>query len=70
MVGVTSNPDATEIMTQPCGDAGTVFDKIQAMCTRSANEPADAGLVMGLTNLTPEQLKKVEFEKNIENYNL
>jgi len=58
LLGVTSNPGANELLTGELN--GTpLLKQVEAMHERAADLPGDVGLVLGLTNLTPERLQSV-----------
>ena len=58
LLGVTSNPGANELLTGTL-DGTPLLKQVEAMHDRASELPGDVGLVLGLTNLTPERLASV-----------
>ena len=59
LLGVTSNPGSADLqMAQVNGQY--VFERVVQMATRGLDYPAAVGLVLGLTNITPEVWDRIE----------
>ena len=56
LLGVTSNPGASDVETQALSDGRQVFELVGEMASR---RPDDIGLVVGLTNASSEVLAKI-----------
>jgi len=59
LLGVTSNPGASDIELQQVGDR-FVFELVQDFAARLSHLPGQLGLVMGLTNVSDTVLERVE----------
>ncbi len=57
LLGVTSNPGAADLETCRLDDGRFVFERVCDLCRRAGN--GEAGLVLGLTNATPEILARI-----------
>lgn len=56
LLGVTSNPGASDVETQPLSDGRQVFELVGEMASRRSDE---IGLVVGLTNASSEVLARI-----------
>jgi len=59
LLAVTSNPGAADLELRPLADGRRVFELVGDLALRAAETPAGAGaagLVLGLTNVSPEVL--------------
>ncbi len=59
LLGVTSNPGATEFLLQP-REGRYFFEDVQKMRDKAQDLPGAVGLVAGLTNLSPEILRRLD----------
>ncbi|MGI8604338.1 MAG: orotidine-5'-phosphate decarboxylase [Verrucomicrobiales bacterium] len=61
LLAVTSNAGAADIQLQRClADGRFVFEYVQDMARRAAGRETDVGLVVGLTNASPEILSRID----------
>lgn len=58
LLGITSNPGAQDMELRDL-EGRLAFEHVQDMARKSSSYPGDAGLVVGLTNVTSEILAKV-----------
>lgn len=56
LLGVTSNPGAADLETRSLDDGRQIF---QLVCDMAERSPDEIGLVLGLTNATPEVLARI-----------
>ena len=59
LLGVTSNPSAQDLETQPLADGRQVFELVGEMSARAGDYAGEVGFVVGLTNAEPEILAKI-----------
>jgi orotidine-5'-phosphate decarboxylase len=59
LLGVTSNPSAADLETQPLADGRQVFELVGDMAARAGEFDGEVGFVVGLTNAAPEVLAKI-----------
>ncbi|HRQ88551.1 MAG TPA: orotidine-5'-phosphate decarboxylase, partial [Bacteroidia bacterium] len=62
LLGVTSNPGAADLELHTLADGRSVFELVGEMAVRAASTPAGeggAGLVLGLTNISPDILARM-----------
>lgn len=59
LLAVTSNPGAEEFALQRLADGRYLFEHVQDMRTRAAGRPTEVGLVVGLTNASPDVMDRI-----------